>query len=60
MRLRPGVAVTAAVTLCAALAGCGDSGGSSSGATEITVWEGWVGVDARERCHWLAGRGRRF
>jgi ABC-type glycerol-3-phosphate transport system substrate-binding protein len=47
MRLRPGVAVTAAVTLCAALAGCGDSGGSSSGATEITVWEGWVGVEGR-------------
>ncbi len=48
MRLRPWVAVTAALALGAALAGCGgDDSGSSSGATEITVWNGWTGVEGR-------------
>jgi multiple sugar transport system substrate-binding protein len=48
MRLRPWVAVTAALALGAALAGCGgDDSGSSSGSTEITVWNGWTGVEGR-------------
>ena len=41
------VAVLAAGALSIGLAGCGGGSGSSSGATSITVWNGWVNQEGK-------------